>query len=149
MAQAPAESKVILLTEASLTDQELKTVSENLIALVFQPKLHSSQNIDVILRSCRMVIVNINDADSRRWYSQQRGIVAANRDWSVVYKLAKGHKTETDTIANIKQTFGCRVVMKYLPEGVRDAAVFIARLLSDHLPSNESLCSKITKCVLG
>ena len=146
MTAAQAESKVILLVEKSLSADELKTISENLVALVFDPKLHSSQNLDVLLRSCRMLIVNINDTDSRRWFSQQRGIVAANRDWSVVYKLARGRSYD---IAAIKQTYGARNAVKYIPTGIRDTAVFLARLLSDHLPSNEGCLARIMKRILG
>ena len=148
MTAAQAESKFVLLTEKSLSADELKTISENLIALVFDPKLHSGQDIDTMLRSCRMLIVNISDAESRRWFSSQRGIISRNHDWSVLYKLAKGHKTDTGTIADIKAKYGCRNVLKYLPEA-RNTVSFIARLLSDHLPSQDSLCSKIMKRILG
>jgi len=147
-AQAQAESKFILLTEKSLSADEMKTISENMLALVFDPKLHSSQDIDTILRSCRMLIVNISDAESRRWFSSQRGIISRNHDWSVLYKLARGRKTDTDTIADIKAKYGCRNVLKYLPEA-RNTVSFIARLLSDHLPSNEGCLARILKRIFG
>jgi len=147
-AQAQAESKFILLTEKSLTADEMKTISENLLALVFDPKLHSSQDIDVLLRSCRMLIVNINDTDSRRWFSSQRGIISRNHDWHVLYKLSRGRKTDTDTIADIKEKYGCRNVLKYLPVA-RNSVSFIARLLSDHLPSNEGCLARIMKRIFG
>ena len=144
---APAESKLILLCEGKLSSDELKLITQHLVAVLFDSELHVTTDLEALMRRFQLLILDINDTKTRKWWGGMRGLLARNADWIVLYKLKKGVKTEVDAIDTLKTRFGVRHVLKYLPDNCRTVAEFIARI-TDHIPSGTSCLETAIKKIV-
>ena len=145
MAAAQAETKYILLTDGKIEEaSEMKSLCQACVVTHFDYKTHNHWRLDELMLRCQMLVIDISDVDSKRYFLQQKGQI--QQAWRIIYRLKTGSSTTTGKIAELKVAFAASVVIKHLPEFGRSAVDFFARLLSgDHIPKGGVL-TKLSQC---